>query len=143
MLRSEVEKKTGLSRKAIEYYEEKNLINPKKDENDYRVYSKNDLEILIRVSIYRKLGLSVEEIKKLTFKNQLYLGLAIVLIGFILTTITKNGIFSNIGWSIYGILFIVNPVEPKKYKGYSNLKKWIRISGIMILILGLITKFNL
>lgn len=80
--------------------------------------------------------------EKLTFKNQIYIGLAIVLIGFVLTTITKNRIFSNIGWSIYGILFIINPVEPEKHKGYPNMKKWIRISGVIILVLGLITKFK-
>ena len=36
MLRNEIQKKTGLTRKAIEYYEEKGLINPKTVENGYR-----------------------------------------------------------------------------------------------------------
>jgi len=63
MLRSEIQNKTGLTRKAIEYYEEKGLINPQKTENGYRDYSENDLEVLIKVSLFRKLGISVTEIE--------------------------------------------------------------------------------
>lgn len=32
MLRNEIQNKTGLTRKAIEYYEEKGLIHPQKSE---------------------------------------------------------------------------------------------------------------
>lgn len=63
MLRNEIQNKTGLTRKAIEYYEEKGLINPQKLENGYRDYSENDLEVLIQVSLFRKLGISVTEIE--------------------------------------------------------------------------------
>lgn len=47
MLRNEIQNKIGLTRKVIEYYEEKGIINPLKTENGYRDYSENDLEILI------------------------------------------------------------------------------------------------
>ena len=63
MLKNEIQNKTGLTRKAIEYYEEKGLINPQKTENGYRDYSDNDLEVLIKVSLFRKLGISVTEIE--------------------------------------------------------------------------------
>ena len=62
MLRSEIQKETELTRKAIEYYEEKGLIHPQKSENGYRDYSIKDLEILKKVSIFRKLGMSVSDI---------------------------------------------------------------------------------
>ena len=62
MLRSEIQKETGLTRKAIEYYEDKGLINPQKSENGYRDYSTKDLEILKKVSIFRKLGMSISDI---------------------------------------------------------------------------------
>ena len=63
MLRNEIQNKTGLTRKAIEYYEEKGLINPKKVENGYRDYSDKDLEVLIKISLFRKIGMSVLEIE--------------------------------------------------------------------------------
>ena len=62
MLRSEIQKETGLTRKAIEYYEDKGLIHPQKSENGYRDYNIKDLEILKKVSIFRKLGMSISDI---------------------------------------------------------------------------------
>lgn len=62
MLRNEVQDKTNLSRKAIEYYEEKGIIHPKKLENGYRDYSDEDVEVLKKISLLRKLGLSISEI---------------------------------------------------------------------------------
>lgn len=64
MLRNEIQDKTGLTRKAIEYYEEKGLINPQKLENGYRNYSEEDLLLLNKISVFRKLGIGVEEIEK-------------------------------------------------------------------------------
>ena len=64
MLRSEIQKETGLTRKAIEYYEDKGLIHPQKSENGYRDYSEKDLEILTKVSVFRKLGMSISEINQ-------------------------------------------------------------------------------
>lgn len=65
MLRHEVEKLTGLTRKAIEYYEEKGLLVPKRDENNYRIYGEEAVEKLKQISLYRRLGLSMREIRKL------------------------------------------------------------------------------
>lgn len=64
MLRSEIQKETGLTRKAIEYYEDKGLIHPQKSDNGYRDYSTKDLEILKKVSIFRKLGMSISDISQ-------------------------------------------------------------------------------
>lgn len=69
MLRSEIQKITGLTRKAIEYYEDKGLINPQKFENGYRDYSTKDLEILKKVSIFRKLGMSIPDISQSIFSG--------------------------------------------------------------------------
>ena len=65
MKRNEVEKITGLTRKAILYYEDKGLIRPHKEENNYRSYSEEDVDRLLQISIYRKLGLSLLEIKNI------------------------------------------------------------------------------
>lgn len=65
MLRNEVQRKTGLTRKAIEYYEEKNLIKPLRLDNGYRDYSENDIDLLKKISLYRKVGLNIEEIRKI------------------------------------------------------------------------------
>lgn len=71
MLRNEIQKMTGLTRKAIEYYEERGLICPKKSENGYRDYSERDIQILNKISLYRKVGLSITEIENVLSYNTL------------------------------------------------------------------------
>lgn len=71
MLRNEIQKLTGLTRKAIEYYEERGLICPKKSENGYRDYSERDIQILNKISLYRKVGLSITEIENVLSYNTL------------------------------------------------------------------------
>lgn len=63
MFISEVSKVTGLTKKAIEYYVEKNLIVPSILENGYREFSENDVNRLNKISVLRKLGISINEIK--------------------------------------------------------------------------------
>ncbi|MDU6098106.1 MerR family transcriptional regulator [Peptoniphilus harei] len=74
MKRSEVEKITGLTRKAILYYEDKGLIRPHKGENNYRAYTQDDVKKLLKISIYRKLGLSISEIKNILDSKEEDLG---------------------------------------------------------------------
>lgn len=71
MLRNEIQNKTGLTRKAIEYYEEKGFIKPRRNkQNGYRIYSDNDLAILNQISLYRKLGFSICEIELVIHSNK-------------------------------------------------------------------------
>lgn len=63
LLINEVQSKTDLTRKAIIYYEKRGLINPYKTANGYRNYGVTDLNNLIKISLLRKVGLSVSEIE--------------------------------------------------------------------------------
>lgn len=66
MLINEVEYKVGLSKKSIRYYEENGLLKPKRnEENDYRVYSDDDIRKLRVIKFLRELGVSINELKKL------------------------------------------------------------------------------
>lgn len=69
MLRSEAEEKTGLSRKAIEYYEDKGLIHPQRLENGYRDYSDEDVKLLKETAFLTKLGLSLGQVKDILLKK--------------------------------------------------------------------------
>ena len=62
MVINEVCKSTGLTKKAILYYEKENFISPKKLSNGYRDYSNEDIKILQEISLYRKLDISVKDI---------------------------------------------------------------------------------
>lgn len=59
----EAARAAGLTRKAIMYYEEAELIHPRVEENGYRDYTPADVERLSRVAVLRRCGLSVAEIQ--------------------------------------------------------------------------------
>lgn len=63
MLIHEVSCRTGLTRKAIEYYARQGLIEPVTRENGYRDFSETDVETLQKIHTLRRLGLSVEPIR--------------------------------------------------------------------------------
>jgi putative AdoMet-dependent methyltransferase len=50
---------------AIRFYEKKGLLTPERGENRYREYSKEDVEQLQFILLYRQLGFSIEAIKQL------------------------------------------------------------------------------
>lgn len=62
----EIAQKTGLTKKAINYYEQKGLIAPEYNpENGYRVFSEQDLKKLAIISLLRQLEIPVEKIRPL------------------------------------------------------------------------------
>lgn len=62
----DVEDLTGITRQNIRYYERENLISPRRNpENQYREYSSADVKALNRIRLYRKLGVSIEDIRRL------------------------------------------------------------------------------
>lgn len=60
---NELEKILNISRANIRFYEKEGLINPSRKENGYREYSENDVSLLKKIIIYRKLGISIADIK--------------------------------------------------------------------------------
>jgi MerR family transcriptional regulator, repressor of the yfmOP operon len=60
----EVEKKTGLTKRMLRYYEELGIIAPNRSEGNYRSYTDEDIESLIRMREKKdKLGFSMAELK--------------------------------------------------------------------------------
>ena len=63
---NKVEELVGISKKNIRFYEEKGLLNPKRNtENGYRDYSEEDVETLRKIKLFRQLSVPIEEILKL------------------------------------------------------------------------------
>ena len=78
---------------------------------------------------------------KLTFKRQIILGIILIIAGNMLAFVLHKGIFSNIMWIIYGLLFVINPVYPER-SGYNEKKAKMgaRTAGIVCIIFGFITR---
>lgn len=62
----EVEKRTGLTRSNIRYYEKEKLIEPSRNnKNGYRDYSEKDVERIKKIAYLRTLEISVEDIRNI------------------------------------------------------------------------------
>lgn len=72
MLINEVCKRCGLTKKAIEYYEEQGLTRPQIMENGYRVFSEDDVIQLNKIAVLRGLGISVSDIKTVWQRMTIY-----------------------------------------------------------------------
>ncbi len=60
---------SGATKKAIEYYCTKGLLDPQVSANGYRDFSEEDVIALKKISLLRSLGASVEEIRALIKGN--------------------------------------------------------------------------
>lgn len=91
----------------------------------------------------------MRKIKKwLTWEREMWLVAGIVFFGFMLSALFKQGVFSNIGWVLAGLLPIINPVCPEAWKWkYGNdekrMKRDSRIAGAVVIFVGLITRFGI
>lgn len=84
--------------------------------------------------------------KMLTYKRQLLFGLILIVLGNFFAFIFRQGVFSNIAWIAYGSMFLVNPVYPERlgyFHGEKKVKCAIRIVGLICIIVGLITRFQI
>lgn len=63
MLINELAKQCNITKKAVQYYVEQGLLNPVILENGYREFSEEDRGKLEKIVLYRKLDLSISQIK--------------------------------------------------------------------------------
>ena len=61
----EVEQILGIPRATVRYYEKEELLKPHRGDNGYRAYSDEDVELLKKIIVLRKIGMSVEDIENL------------------------------------------------------------------------------
>lgn len=61
----EAEAATGLERANIRFYEQLKLVVPERQENGYRNYTQEDIDILLKIRLLRSLHISLEEIGNL------------------------------------------------------------------------------
>jgi len=61
----EIEELLQITRANIRFYEKEGLLRPKRNENGYRTYSQEDVEQLKKIILFRKLGVPIQDIKKI------------------------------------------------------------------------------
>ena len=79
---------------------------------------------------------------KITFKQQVFIGIILIVAGNVLALILHEGLFANIAWILYGLILILHPVYPEKYG--NDVKKAIlgsRLAGVICILVGIFTRF--
>ena len=63
---NEVEAQVGITKKNIRFYEEQGLLSPRRDSgNGYRDYGEAEVSVLRQIKLMRKLGVPLEEIRRM------------------------------------------------------------------------------
>ena len=79
----------------------------------------------------------------LTYKTQLILSVVLILVANILTTLLKHWIYRSIGLVLCGLLWVIHPVLIKQEETAvlsEKTIKWVRISGVILLLIGVFTR---
>ena len=66
----QVEELVGITRKNIRFYEDQGLLNVARAENGYREYHQADVDRLMEIKLFRKMDISIEEMKALFEKKK-------------------------------------------------------------------------
>ena len=70
MKNKQVEELVGITRKNIRFYEDQGLLNVERAENGYREYHQEDVIRLQEIKLFRKMDISIEEMKLLFEKKK-------------------------------------------------------------------------
>ena len=70
MKTNEVIKQYDVTRKTLLVYENKGLIKPSRDQSGYRDYSEEDLKMITKIILLRKLNISLDDIHKILSGDQ-------------------------------------------------------------------------
>ena len=65
----QVEELVGITSKNIRFYESQGLLTPERADNGYREYHQDNIEVLKKIKLLRKIGISVEDIKSVLNDN--------------------------------------------------------------------------
>ncbi|MDD5860035.1 MAG: oxidoreductase membrane subunit [Eubacteriales bacterium] len=80
--------------------------------------------------------------KRVTFKQQIFAGIILIVAGNVLALISHKGLFVNIAWLLYGLVLIFHPVYPEKYRDDEKRAKLAsRISGVVCVLVGVLTRY--
>jgi len=60
----------GITTNKARFYEKKGLIKPKREDNDYRFYTEEDVLKIQTILMYRSLGMPIEHIKKIMLEDE-------------------------------------------------------------------------
>jgi len=76
----------------------------------------------------------------LTYKSQLIISVVIILLANIVGTLLHHWIFRSIGFVLCGLLWLIHPVMMKGAEASKKNLRLVRIAGIVLILIGILTR---
>ena len=73
---------------------------------------------------------------KVTYKTQTIISVIIIILANIITETLNSWIYRSIGFVLCGVIWVIHPVLPKGAEISKRTLLWVRIAGIILIIMG-------
>ena len=77
---------------------------------------------------------------KWTYKTQMMIAVAIIILANVLSTVLKHWIYRRAGFVVCGLLWIVHHVLPSGSEVSKRTMLWVRIAGIILILICIFTR---
>ena len=79
---------------------------------------------------------------KLTYKMQMIISIVIIILANIITEIFDLWIYRSLGFCVCGFMWIIHPVLPNGAEVSKRTLLWVRIAGIILVLIGVFTRVH-
>ncbi|MBR3601895.1 MAG: hypothetical protein IKL49_06205 [Lachnospiraceae bacterium] len=79
---------------------------------------------------------------KLNYKMQMIISIVIIILANIITEMFDFWIYRSLGFCVCGLLWIIHPVLPNGAEVSKRTLQWVRIAGIILILIGIFTRVH-
>ena len=79
---------------------------------------------------------------KLNYKMQMIISIVIIILANIITEMFDFWIYRSLGFCVCGLMWIVHPALPNGAEVSKRTLLWVRIAGIILILIGIFTRVH-
>lgn len=79
---------------------------------------------------------------KLNYKMQMIISIVIIILANIITEMFDFWIYRSLGFCVCGLMWIIHPVLPNGAEVSKRTLLWVRIAGIILILIGIFTRVH-
>ena len=79
---------------------------------------------------------------KFNYKIQMIISIVIIILANIITEMFDFWIYRSLGFCVCGLIWIMHPVLPNEAEVSKRTLLWVRIAGIILILIGIFTRVH-
>lgn len=79
---------------------------------------------------------------RLTYKMQMIISIVIIILANIIMEMFDFWIYRSLGFCVCGLVWIIHPVLPNGAEVSKRTLLWVRIAGIILILIGIFTRVH-